>query len=52
VNIKKIAGLVAIGLLIFFVITRPDGAANSVQNIGSVLRDAADSVTTFFTRLV
>lgn len=52
VNIKKIVGLIAIGLLIFFVITRPDGAANSVQNIGGVLRDAAESVTTFFTRIV
>ncbi len=52
VNVKKIIGLLAIALLIFFVVTQPDGAANSMQNIVGTLRDAADSVTRFFTRLV
>jgi len=52
VNVKKIVGLLAIALLIFFVVTQPDGAANSVQNIASVLRDAAQSITSFFTQLV
>ncbi|WP_219418251.1 hypothetical protein [Pseudonocardia nigra] len=51
-NVKKIVGLLAIALLIFFVITQPDGAANSVQNIGATLRDAAESITSFFTQLV
>jgi hypothetical protein len=52
VNVKKIVGLLAIALLIFFVITQPGTAATSVQNIGDTLRDAAESITTFFTRLV
>lgn len=52
VNVKKILGLLVIALLIFFVITQPSGAANSVQNIGGILRDAAQSITTFFTQLV
>jgi hypothetical protein len=52
VNVKKIVGLLAIALLIFFVVTQPDGAANSVQSIVGTLRGAAESVTQFFTRLV
>lgn len=51
-NVKKIVGLLAIALLIFYVVTQPDGAANSVQNIGGLLRDAAVSITSFFTQLV
>jgi hypothetical protein len=52
VNVKKIVGLLAIALLIFFVVTQPDGAATSLQNIGTTLRDAANSVTRFVTQLV
>jgi hypothetical protein len=52
VNVKKILGLIAIALLIFFVVTQPDSAANSVQNIAATLRDAANSITSFFTKLV
>lgn len=51
-DVKKIVGLLVIALLIFFVVTQPDSAANSVQNIGSILRNAAESVTRFFTRIV
>lgn len=51
-NVKKIVGLIAIALLIFFVITQPNGAAESVQNMGGILRDAAESITSFFTQLV
>ncbi|WP_296371297.1 MULTISPECIES: TcpD family membrane protein [unclassified Pseudonocardia] len=52
VDVKKIVGLLVIALLIFFVVTQPDNAANSVQNIGSILKNAAESVTRFFTRIV
>lgn len=51
-DVKKIVGLLVIALLIFFVVTQPDSAANSVQNIGSILKNAAESVTRFFTRIV
>ena len=51
-NVKKILGLLAIALLIFFVVTQPASAAASVQNIGGILRDAANSITSFFTKLV
>jgi len=52
VDVKKIVGLLVIALLLFFVFTQPDSAANSVQNIGTTLRDGAQSITRFFTRLV
>jgi hypothetical protein len=52
VNVKKLAGLIAIALLIFFVVTEPDSAANSLQNIGGTLHDWAESVTTFFKEVV
>lgn len=51
-DVKKIVGLLALALLIFFVITQPEGAANSLQSIGSTLRDAAESITLFFQRIV
>lgn len=51
-DVKKIVGLLVIALLLFFVFTQPDSAANSVQNIGTTLRDGAQSITRFFTRLV
>lgn len=51
-NVKKIVGVLAIALLVFFIITQPGSAANSLQNIGGILADAANSVVTFFTELV
>jgi hypothetical protein len=52
VNVKKIAGLLGIALLIFFVVTSPDAAANSIQSIGATLRGWAENVTSFFSQLV
>jgi hypothetical protein len=52
VDVKKIVGLLVIALLIFFVVTQPDAAANSLSNIGTILKNAAEAVTRFFTRLV
>jgi hypothetical protein len=52
VNVKKIVGLIAIALLLFFVFTQPDSAAGSLQSIGTTLRDGAESVIRFFTQLV
>ncbi len=51
-DVKKIVGLLVIALLIFFVVTQPDSAANSVQNIGTILKDAANSLTHFISRIV
>lgn len=52
VNVKKIVGLLAIALLLFFVFTQPDNAAGSVTSIGATLRDGAESVIRFVTQLV
>ncbi len=51
-NVRRIVGFIAIALLIFFVISRPERAAESVQNIGGILSDVANSVSDFFTALV
>jgi hypothetical protein len=52
VNVKKIVGLLAIALLLFFVFTQPENAAGSVTSIGTTLRDGAESVIRFITELV
>ena len=47
VNAKKIAGLVGIALVLFFVIAQPAQAANLVGNIIAFLRTSAEAVITF-----
>ena len=51
-NLRRIVGFLVLALIIFVIITQPKSAADSVQTIGATLRDAADSITTFFTELV
>ncbi|OSY42465.1 hypothetical protein C8E95_5170 [Pseudonocardia autotrophica] len=51
-NVRKILILVAVALGIFLVVTAPQAAANSVTNIGNILYDAAQSVSTFVTSLL
>lgn len=47
VNAKKIAGLVGIALVLFFVIGHPGNAANLVTNVLDFLRSSAEAVITF-----
>ncbi|GAB3389875.1 MULTISPECIES: hypothetical protein [Amycolatopsis] len=47
VNAKKLAGLVGIALVLFFVIAQPGHAAGLVSNIIDFLRSSAESVITF-----
>ncbi|WP_197520015.1 hypothetical protein [Pseudonocardia sp. HH130630-07] len=49
---RKLLILVAVALGIFLVVTAPDAAANSVSNVGTILYDAARSVSTFVTSLI
>jgi len=51
VGINRIVGFIALGLLLFLVITNPAGAAHLVQGIGGSLRAAAQSMTSFFQQL-
>jgi hypothetical protein len=52
VYVRRIVGLLVIALLVFWVFIDPDSAADTVQDIGSLLREGAESVITFFTSLV
>jgi hypothetical protein len=52
VYVKRIVGLLVIALLVFWVFIDPDSAADTVQDIGSLLRRGAESMITFFTELV
>ena len=47
VNAKKIAGLVGIALVLFFVIAQPGNAAHMVGTIVDWLRSSAEAVITF-----
>lgn len=48
---KRVLILVGVALVVFFIITNPGGASSAVQNIGNILYDSAQSVTTFFGNL-
>jgi hypothetical protein len=48
----RIFWLLVLALLIFFIITRPEDAAELAGRIGSLLVDVADSIITFFRELV
>lgn len=50
-NLRRIVGFLVLALVIFFIITQPTAAADSVQTIGGALHDGAVSITTFFTEL-
>ncbi len=52
VHVKRIVGLLVIALLVFWVFVSPESAADTVQDIGSLLRRGAENVITFFTELV
>ena len=41
-----------IALLVFWVFVAPDSAAATVQNIGALLRQGAESFIQFFTHIV
>ncbi|QWF79176.1 hypothetical protein HUW46_02583 [Amycolatopsis sp. CA-230715] len=50
-NAKKLLGLAAIALVLFFVIAQPGHAAGLVNNSIQFLRDAAESVITFVSNI-
>jgi hypothetical protein len=49
---RRIVGFLVLALIIFFIITQPESAADAARSIGATLRNAADSITQFFTALV
>jgi hypothetical protein len=47
VNVKKLAGFIAIIFLLFWIISKPDSAGSSVNSMMQHLHDAGDSMTQF-----
>ncbi|MEU3275274.1 hypothetical protein SAMN05421630_11455 [Prauserella marina] len=50
-NAKKLAGLAALALILFFVIAQPGNAAGLVNNVIGFLREAAEAVITFVSNI-
>jgi hypothetical protein len=49
---KRILGILAVLLVLYFVISQPVTAANAAENLGSALATAADSLVTFTNSLL
>ena len=49
---KKLLGILAVLLVLYFVISQPVTAANAAENLGSALATAADSLVTFTNSLL
>lgn len=52
VNLRRLLGLAAILILIWWIVNEPSRAANSFENILDTLEGWAQNVTTFFTKVV
>jgi hypothetical protein len=52
VNGKKIVGLVIVVFLLFWIISRPHDAGDSVNHMVWNLRDAGDSIVDFMNRVL
>lgn len=50
-NMKKFLILVGVGLLLYYVMSSPDGAANTTETLGATLQQGADSVIRFFNQV-
>ena len=52
VDINRVVGFLVLAFIIFFNIPQPRSAAGVVPSIAGTLREAADSITVFFTSVV
>ena len=52
VDINRIVSFLVLALVIYFIITEPRTAAGVVHSLAGTLREAADSITTFFRAVV
>lgn len=46
-DVKKVATIVAVALVLFYVISQPTAAAQTMQDILGWLRDGAEAIITF-----
>jgi hypothetical protein len=51
VNLKSIAGWLALAFVIWWILVEPTAAAHVVHNIGAFLSSAAHSISTFVTSI-
>jgi hypothetical protein len=51
VNLKSIAGWLALAFVIWWILVEPTAAAHVVHNIGAFLSSAAHGVSTFVTSI-
>ncbi len=50
-NVRKIVGLLALALLLFWVVTQPESAARGVGKALGILGDIANGIVTFLSLL-
>jgi nucleoside recognition membrane protein YjiH len=50
-GLRRFLILVVVAVLLFFVISQPEGAADVVQSILAIIGDALSSIATFFRSL-
>ncbi len=50
-QVKKIAGWAVVIFLAYFLLTKPNGAASDVQHGLGLLKDAGNSLATFFNNI-
>ena len=51
-KLSRLIGVAVVLLVIWFIVTNPTAAANSVEAIGATLGRWATNVTSFFTQIV
>jgi hypothetical protein len=52
VHMSRVIAFIVVALLIFFIVTQPETAADAVQTIAAALVDFFDAILTFFGELV
>jgi hypothetical protein len=52
VNLRKLVGFLVVIFVLFWVISAPGPAGNTVNNLLGDLRDAGDSIVTFIQKVV
>jgi hypothetical protein len=49
---KRILAFIAVALLVFFIVTQPEAAADLVRTIGAAMVEVFDAILTFFSELL
>jgi len=49
---RRLIGFLFLALIVWLILTQPYTAANIVNDIGAILKTAAQNITSFFTRVL